>query len=216
MPPSPQDIEVVAATCELSADAAVLLLEKCDGSTAEAIDCYFAEEFSREDLEIEAARAGQKPVPACQYFWNGFCDKGSRCRLRHGSTADSSARRQAQPALFTRNTAEMNYEELLDLQDSMGKVRTSVDAAVRQQLKSIKPDEAHHGIRTCSICLEQLAADTPLTELPCAHPFHAACINQWMDASRACPVCKAEITVTAPQKLAPLWASHRAALRNRV
>ncbi|CAM9305779.1 unnamed protein product [Ascophyllum nodosum] len=42
----------------------------------------------------------------------------------------------------------------------------------------------------CCICLEDFLAGHVVTRLPCLHPFHTACIRDWLDASGTCPVCK--------------------------
>lgn len=42
----------------------------------------------------------------------------------------------------------------------------------------------------CVVCLEPSVPAQPVTELPCAHVFHAACIKKWLSTSGACPVCR--------------------------
>jgi hypothetical protein len=42
----------------------------------------------------------------------------------------------------------------------------------------------------CAVCLEPSVPAQPVTELPCAHVFHAACIKKWLSTSGACPVCR--------------------------
>lgn len=42
----------------------------------------------------------------------------------------------------------------------------------------------------CAVCLEDAVAGEELVTLPCAHAFHANCIQRWLAASQTCPVCK--------------------------
>ena len=42
----------------------------------------------------------------------------------------------------------------------------------------------------CSICLEAVAAGELLRTLPCAHNYHAACVDQWLAQSGVCPECR--------------------------
>lgn len=54
-------------------------------------------------------------------------------------------------------------------------------------------------VSTCVICLEVVyPADTSngmqkLHALSCGHLFHAVCIQQWLDESMTCPLCKHEV-----------------------
>lgn len=45
---------------------------------------------------------------------------------------------------------------------------------------------------TCAICLENLA-DGSVRCLPCMHPFHTACVDDWLTRNHACPVCRHEV-----------------------
>jgi hypothetical protein len=42
----------------------------------------------------------------------------------------------------------------------------------------------------CSICLQEFAGGDSVKTLPCLHnDFHTACIDQWLKANAACPLC---------------------------
>jgi hypothetical protein len=57
----------------------------------------------------------------------------------------------------------------------------------------------------CGICLDGFCQDTSLDlrTLPCQHIFHSHCIDQWLQRSVSCPICKR--SVLAP----PLFRSNR-------
>ena len=42
----------------------------------------------------------------------------------------------------------------------------------------------------CVICLDGLSVDQAVSELPCSHLFHTACINAWFEKHNFCCVCK--------------------------
>ena len=53
---------------------------------------------------------------------------------------------------------------------------------------------------TCSICLEDAVAGEVLCALPCAHQFHAPCIDRWLAASTSCPVCKQTVVAASREE----------------
>ena len=55
-----------------------------------------------------------------------------------------------------------------------------------------KPN-THKEVTTCAICKCDFEENEKLTETPCKHTFHSACINYWLDnKSNKCPVCRKE------------------------
>ena len=48
--------------------------------------------------------------------------------------------------------------------------------------------------RKCVICLENFQNCDWVRVLRCFHSFHRDCVDQWLEASRLCPICKQDIT----------------------
>eukprot|EP00438_Fugacium_kawagutii_P028582 Skav221633 [mRNA] locus=scaffold2627:268128:268379:+ [translate_table: standard] len=48
----------------------------------------------------------------------------------------------------------------------------------------IEPDEA------CSICHDDMCHSSNVTQLPCGHHFHRACVKKWLVSGQPrCPLC---------------------------
>jgi hypothetical protein len=45
----------------------------------------------------------------------------------------------------------------------------------------------------CLICLENFAEQDSVKLLPCFHRFHDSCVNNWLERSASCPICKFSI-----------------------
>ena len=219
------DAETLAEMTELTVGASRLLLQRASGSLSGAVDAFFGGEVDRVELELVA---GSGKVPACQFFWNGYCRNGDACPLRHASAATRAddGRQPAEvesvftpspapapapapaprldtaaPALFTRDTSTMTYEELLALGEQIGVVKTPVAPVVRSCLHAYtfrgndKEDDTVTTDDACTVCTDTYEEGDHVTALPCRHAFHTSCIHPWMDATKYCPNCKAEITV---------------------
>lgn len=46
---------------------------------------------------------------------------------------------------------------------------------------------------TCVVCLESIAIEDRVLELPCTHVFHLKCVVEWLKRSILCPVCKRDL-----------------------
>ncbi|CAN8244595.1 unnamed protein product [Cochlearia groenlandica] len=99
----------------------------------------------------------------------------------------------------------MTYEELNELEDSIGdvgkglsvweisllptrKYGTKPKTYWWQKKKKFVADDSQ-----CSICLVDYANGDKILTLPCNHIYHKDCISHWLKQSKACCVCKAEV-----------------------
>mmetsp|Transcript_68050 Transcript_68050/g.153971 ORF Transcript_68050/g.153971 Transcript_68050/m.153971 type:complete len:105 (-) Transcript_68050:141-455(-) len=46
---------------------------------------------------------------------------------------------------------------------------------------------------SCPICLCDYADEDALRVLPCSHHFHDKCARSWLEKSKTCPLCRAEL-----------------------
>ncbi|VAH22270.1 hypothetical protein VPH35_010868 [Triticum aestivum] len=95
----------------------------------------------------------------------------------------------------------MNYEELLALEDRIGYVSTGLreDEIVRglRVGKHLPFDRKHFSTeteRSCSICQEEFEASEEIGKLSCGHGYHVHCIKQWLSRKNACPLCKVAVS----------------------
>jgi len=61
------------------------------------------------------------------------------------------------------------------------------------QLVPAHPHPADAPELQCSVCLDIVAAGSDVKTLPCAHTFHAGCIDTWLMRRASCPCCREPI-----------------------
>lgn len=80
-----------------------------------------------------------------------------------------------------------NYEALLNLAEQLGEAKPRGLAKLEiEQLVSYKFNaDTHEGDQTsCVVCMCDFEARQMLRVLPCAHEFHAKCIDKWLRVSK--------------------------------
>ena len=92
------------------------------------------------------------------------------------------------------NPDAMSYEQLLQLEDNMGKVNKGLTKKQIEKLPEIKYDKNKYSENyQCIICMEEFQKREKVTLLPCGHIFHKNCIKEWLLKEKSCPFCKSEI-----------------------
>lgn len=79
-----------------------------------------------------------------------------------------------------------NYEALLSLAERLGEAKPrGLARAEIEQLPSYKfCAQTHQGEQTsCVVCMCEFEARQALRVLPCAHEFHAKCVDKWLRVS---------------------------------
>lgn len=89
----------------------------------------------------------------------------------------------------------MTYEELMELQERVGKVKVGLTAAQVAKLKTELYSSSTHKLNSCSICLNEFEERQPIVKLKCLHLFDPDCLKRWLEDNKNCPICKGEVTV---------------------
>lgn len=58
------------------------------------------------------------------------------------------------------------------------------------QLVPAHPHPADAPELQCSVCLDVVTAGSTVKTMPCAHAFHATCIDPWLMRRASCPCCR--------------------------
>ncbi|PWA00269.1 hypothetical protein BB558_003689 [Smittium angustum] len=48
----------------------------------------------------------------------------------------------------------------------------------------------------CMICFEDIDPEDDVRSIPCRHPFHAHCLQLWLERNGFCPTCRFDLRVT--------------------
>jgi hypothetical protein len=81
--------------------------------------------------------------------------------------------------------------------DCMTQVCTTIhkpqDKPLQDRLVDMEEISDIEGLDECSICLEPLAEQPTIVNLPCSHKFHSLCILEWLNHELICPLCREPI-----------------------
>lgn len=92
------------------------------------------------------------------------------------------------------NPDSMSYEQLLELENKVGKVNKGLNKKQFDDIKLIKYNKyVNKENYQCIICMEEFQENEIVKLLPCKHIFHSNCIKQWLMKEKTCPFCKKEI-----------------------
>ncbi|MCL7030601.1 hypothetical protein MKW94_004872 [Papaver nudicaule] len=59
-------------------------------------------------------------------------------------------------------------------------------------LKKEKYRQNNHG-NSCVVCLDGIIDGSEVSNMPCSHMFHSACLIPWLHESNSCPVCRYQV-----------------------
>jgi len=54
-------------------------------------------------------------------------------------------------------------------------------------------------LRSCCVCLEDVAPGSKVRTLPCLHTFHSDCAEEWLHKKKVCPLCQFTIDGTSAE-----------------
>ncbi|OMP09283.1 Zinc finger, RING-type [Corchorus olitorius] len=87
---------------------------------------------------------------------------------------------------------EIHFEESSNNHGMVPADVSSINDMMLNNKVIISPlEESDHQEDCCVVCLEQLAeVGSQVSQMPCSHQFHTACIQTWLNNSHYCPVCR--------------------------
>ncbi|OQU80744.1 hypothetical protein SORBI_3007G177801 [Sorghum bicolor] len=95
---------------------------------------------------------------------------------------------------------EYSYEELIALGEVVGMESKGLAADTTiASLPSVTyqaQDKQDGNMEQCVICRVEFDEGGSLVALPCKHPYHSECINQWLQLKKVCPMCSAEVSTS--------------------
>lgn len=92
---------------------------------------------------------------------------------------------------------KMTYEQLLELEEKVGKVSKGLTKNQIRKLKHGKYSKRRtkSNDNKCVICQYDFKEGENTTELSCGHVFHSECVDTWLSKNKVCPLCQKEITI---------------------
>ncbi|KAI8333288.1 hypothetical protein EDC96DRAFT_526073 [Choanephora cucurbitarum] len=100
-------------------------------------------------------------------------------------------------------TTETLIQQLLHIYVANGTHESNTKGATESQMAALKrrmltQQELLDGYSSneCTICTETYDDKLELTELPCSHEYHSACIRQWLRINSTCPICRQTLAVS--------------------
>ncbi|XP_046546048.1 probable E3 ubiquitin-protein ligase RHG1A isoform X3 [Haliotis rubra] len=90
-----------------------------------------------------------------------------------------------------------DYEELLELAESLGEVKQkgmTKSELNRLPIRKFKSsDSSGNDTTDCLICMCDYQEGDSLRILPCCHEFHQPCIDKWLKNTATCPICRVDV-----------------------
>ncbi|XP_026408986.1 NEP1-interacting protein 2-like [Papaver somniferum] len=71
--------------------------------------------------------------------------------------------------------------------------------ASKSFIDGLKKQEYRHNNRdsnattSCAVCLEQILDGSVISNMPCLHMFHSACLVTWLHERNSCPLCRRQV-----------------------
>lgn len=110
-------------------------------------------------------------------------------------TANASSSESGQDSV---NPDGMQYEELVNLGESIGVENRGISAA---RIARLPTSKYRSGLfsrnkkkeENCVVCQMNFNSGDRLITLPCSHRYHKTCITDWLKLKRNCPICQKEV-----------------------
>eukprot|EP00898_Chlorokybus_atmophyticus_P008330 jgi/Chlat1/8499/Chrsp80S07893 len=135
---------------------------------------------------VPAWRGGTVPLPGPPVSWGDHL---------MAATAWAQQLNHSRAPVWEMNPAAgaMSYEQMLALQERIGRVQRGLPAEALSALPSAALSHSSKAVEdcvTCPVCIAEYAPGDEVLTLPCMHFYHTNCITRWLSSNSSCPVCK--------------------------
>jgi hypothetical protein len=89
----------------------------------------------------------------------------------------------------------MTYEQLMELEESNGKVSKGLKGyEIRQIPEATWMKRSDCQDSSCSVCFEDFERYQKYKKLnKCGHEYHSKCIDKWLTDQKRCPMCNKDV-----------------------
>lgn len=101
-------------------------------------------------------------------------------------------------ASFEPPASEGRHPRAVLREDFFRVVHGGIRRADLAKLRAYPFDPEVHEQISCVVCMSSLESEEFVRVLPCAHEFHAACVDKWLWIKRTCPTCRWDASRVAP------------------
>ncbi|KAI3944489.1 hypothetical protein MKW92_044973 [Papaver armeniacum] len=107
-------------------------------------------------------------------------------------------------------SVKITIEENLDVQEEDDLIHAGVTESMEEDsvrrirasksfIDGLKKEEYRHNngdgkdSSSCAVCLEGIIDGSKISNMPCLHMFHSACLVTWLHESNSCPICRRQV-----------------------
>ncbi|GFR40161.1 hypothetical protein Agub_g718 [Astrephomene gubernaculifera] len=150
----------------------------------------------------ELARRLQEEEDQATYHALAYGVGGDADGLLREAGLDTESPAQIESEEQEQSELPFSYEDMLALGDLAGKVSKGLKAETLNRLQvervsTLRATCNASSLDRCCICQLEFEDDDEATPLPCRHCYHSDCVRQWLQQSKACPVCGKELEAAA-------------------
>lgn len=87
---------------------------------------------------------------------------------------------------------EMSYEQLVELTETIG-TGSGISSEKKNKIPTRIFEPEKEEPKQCLICQYEFEKGEVLRKMDCHHEFHFECLDQWLNNSNSCPICKLEV-----------------------
>lgn len=168
-----------------------------DPSPGEGMQHFYCHNCNRNFLRPSAENL---TCPNCD---STFVEEVEQPFRRRGQyhLSEEQARRLSSAAALLQLLENQLREELSLLQANYdeSEKKPKLTKLMRESLRNVFVDvEKIVSQPGCPVCSEDYVVGDHVTQLPCGHIYHDACVMPWLESKLTCPICRYELVNVVP------------------